>query len=113
MRLRLCLAATVLSFSGFAQWLQYPTPGIPRKADGKPDLTAPVPKARDGKPDLTGLWQRVRSPNQRVTTLAMGPNLEDFMRPGEKIPPMLPAAQKLHEQRMSNFMADRPSSRCL
>jgi hypothetical protein len=113
MNLGLCLVATVLGTSGFAQWIDYPTPGIPRTADGKPNLSAPVPKASDGKPDLSGLWQRVRSPNQRTTTLAMGRNLEDFMRPGEKIPPLLPAAQKLHEQRMANFMADRPSSKCL
>jgi hypothetical protein len=40
-----------------AQWLKQPTPGIPRSADGKPDLSAPAPKAPDGRPDLTGLWQ--------------------------------------------------------
>ena len=27
-----------------AQWLNYPTPGIPRTADGKPALTAPAPR---------------------------------------------------------------------
>src|SRR5689334_6006788 len=36
-----------------AQWLNYPTPGIPRTADGKPDLSAPAPKTADGKPDLS------------------------------------------------------------
>ena len=25
------------------QWLKYPTPGIPRTADGKPNLNAPIP----------------------------------------------------------------------
>lgn len=106
-------AAVLCTLSASAQWIDYPTKGIPRTPDGKPNLAAPVPKAADGKPDLSGLWQRMRSPNQRVTTLAMGPNLEDFMRPGEKIPPMLPAAEALHKQRMANFMKDRPSSRCL
>jgi len=110
---RLVFCSTVLAALATAQWLNHPTPGIPRTPDGKPNLTAPVPKTADGKPDLTGLWQRQRNPNQRRTTLAMGPNLEDFMREGEKIPPMLPAAQALHQQRMANFMADRPSSRCL
>src|SRR4051812_21960801 len=101
-----------------AQWIDYPTPGIPRLANGKPNLTAPVPKAADGKPDLSGLWQRARGtnrPTQRTNAagLAMGPNLADFMRPGETIPPLLPPYEALHQQRMANFMADRPSSRCL
>jgi hypothetical protein len=110
---RLIFSSVMLAVLANAQWLNHTTPGIPRTPDGKPDLNAAVPKTADGKPDLTGLWQRQRSPNQRRTTLAMGPNLEDFMRAGEKIPPMLPAAQTLHQQRMANFMADRPSSRCL
>ena len=41
----------------FAQWLDLPTPGIPRTADGKPDLKAPLPRTATGKPDLAGLWQ--------------------------------------------------------
>ena len=97
------------------QWLDYPTPGIPRTPEGKPNLTAPAPKAADGHSDLSGLWQRARGQaNQRVVAgLAMGPNLEDFMRPGEKIPPMIPAAEALYKQRQANFMADRPSASCL
>src|SRR5690242_10748351 len=87
------------------QWLEHPTPGIPRTPDGKPNLSAPVPKAPDGKPDLSGLWQRAANgPNQRrsPTGLAMGPNLADFMRPGETIPPMLPAAAELYKKRQAN-----------
>ena len=110
---RVCLAAVIMTISASAQWLNYPTPGMPRTANNKPNLSAPVPKAGDGKPSLSGLWVRVRSPRERVTVLAVGPNLEDFMRPGEKIPPLLPAAEALHRQRMANFMADRPSAHCL
>src|SRR5262245_34001221 len=40
-----------------AQWLNYPTPGIPRLPDGKVNLSAPAPKTADGRPDLTGLWE--------------------------------------------------------
>src|SRR5215467_9489916 len=39
-----------------AQWLNYPTPGIPRTPDGKPNLSAPTPRSPDGKPDLDGIW---------------------------------------------------------
>jgi hypothetical protein len=42
---------------GHAQWVNYPTPGIPRTRDGKPNLSAPAPRASDGRPDLSGLWQ--------------------------------------------------------
>jgi hypothetical protein len=43
--------------SAEAQWLKYPTPGIPRTVDGKPDLSAPPPRGSDGKPDLSGVWR--------------------------------------------------------
>jgi hypothetical protein len=39
-----------------AQWLDYPTPGVPRTPDGKPNLSAPTPRTADGKPDLSGVW---------------------------------------------------------
>ena len=40
----------------FAQWLDYPTAGVPRTADGKPNLTAPTPRMADGKPDFSGMY---------------------------------------------------------
>ena len=110
---RVSLVAVMGTLSASAQWLSYPTPGMPRTTDGKPNFSAPTPKAADGKPNLSGLWVRTRNPRQRVTILATGPNLEDFMRPGERIPPLLPAAEALYQQRMASFMADRPSAHCL
>ena len=50
------LSIPLLSATAGAQWLNYPTPGVPRLPDGKPNLSAPAPKTLDGKPDLTGIW---------------------------------------------------------
>jgi hypothetical protein len=113
MTYRLLFAIAIGSLSASAQWLSYPSPGIPRTADGKPNLLAPAPKASDGKPDLSGIWSRQRNPNERTLAVSVGPNLDDFMRTGEKIPPMLPAAEALYKQRRASDSADRPSGRCL
>jgi hypothetical protein len=48
----ICVMSPLLS----AQWLNYPTPGIPRLPDGKPNLAAPAPRTPDGKPDFAGIW---------------------------------------------------------
>jgi hypothetical protein len=39
-----------------AQWLTQPSAGIPRTADGKPNLSAPAPRTHEGTPDLSGQW---------------------------------------------------------
>jgi hypothetical protein len=53
----LALAASAgLSSTALAQYLRYPTPGVPTTADGKPNLAAPTPRTADGKPDFSGIW---------------------------------------------------------
>src|SRR5579871_880588 len=50
------LAVFLVPVSVFGQWLSYPTAGVPKTANGAPNLEAPAPRAADGTPDLSGLW---------------------------------------------------------
>ena len=57
MKAELFAATLLLSVPVAAQWLTYKTPGIPRTADGKPNLSAAAPRTAEGKPDLSGIWR--------------------------------------------------------
>ena len=79
-----------------AQWISLPTPGIPRSADGAPDLSAPAPRAADGNPDLSGLWYPVE-----VTGSLLDPaNAPEW-------------ARLLMTEREARFLQDAPRFRCL
>ncbi len=51
----LVFGITFCGITSSAQWINFPTPDIPRTADGKPNLSAPAPKMADGKPDFSGV----------------------------------------------------------
>ena len=84
-----------------AQWLKIKTPGIPRKADGKPELTAPAPRAPDGKPDLSGLW----GPEDNTYVL----DITGDLKPGE----VRPWAEEVYKRRLEALDRDTPLTRCL
>jgi hypothetical protein len=83
-----------------AQWLTYPTPGLPRTADGKPDLHARTPHTSDGKPDLSGIW--------RLNGLGYSFNIF-----GDQAVEMLPWASELYATRAMSFGKDSPETNCL
>src|SRR5215469_13045315 len=80
---RMLITLLGVTLSGYAQWVNYPTPGIPRTADGKPNLTAAAPRTPDGKPDLSGLWQIEPSPWTELKPLVG--NLNDVFAPGDDL----------------------------
>jgi hypothetical protein len=84
-----------------AQWLKIKTPGIPRKADGKPELTAPGPRTPDGKPDLSGLWDA--EDNTYVV------NITSDLKAGE----VRPWAEDVYKRRVEALDKDTPATHCL
>lgn len=54
--MRSLVCGLVLSAMASAQWIHYPTAGVPKAKDGTPNLTAAAPRAADGKPDFSGMW---------------------------------------------------------
>ncbi len=104
-----------------AQWPTYPTSGVPRTPDGKPNLTAPTPRTPDGKPDLSGIWEntwmiqfRRQTPAASPTT--GGPPVATFSNVGAGFPdglPLRPWAADLLKKRKEENSKDNPDAHCL
>ncbi len=75
------VALVVLAPTTEAQWLELPTPGIPRLPDGTPNLTAPTPRTPDGKPDFSGIW---RTPTGRYLRNLAADGIEVPMQRGPR-----------------------------
>jgi hypothetical protein len=91
----------LMSAPALAQWLDYPSSGIPRTADGKPNLSAPAPRGTDGKPDLRGVW--VVDTSKYLVNLAADSGPVPFQ----------PWAEKLFNERKANLGKDDPEARCM
>src|SRR5215469_15244271 len=96
----LCLLAIPLG----AQWPDFPTPGIPRTADGKPNLTAHAPRTPEGKPDFSGLWAPGPTPYSYGFDVIQDPKDENIF---------LPVAETLFKKHLSDFRRDNPVGHCL
>ncbi len=144
MKMRIVYASIVMALlvstpqGLWSQWPDYPGAGVPRKADGKPDLNAPAPKTFWGKPDLSGVWQYSRPPGapapapQETTQPTTQATAGTGAASGDIIPaavrtsqfwnlgaafkdglPFQPWAAELHRKRVASNSEDNPDAHCL
>ena len=103
----------VLGPASAAQWLNYPTPAMPRQPDGKPNLSAPAPRSADGKPDLSGVWAAECSVqgSDACFTRSLFFDLAKDLKPADV--EMTPWASAIQMQRESRDHVDDPYGYCL
>jgi hypothetical protein len=106
-----------------AQWPAIPTLGVPKGADGKPDMRGPAPRTADGRPDLSGIWENDRPATGQAgadapaAQLAPGtPPPATFADVGKGLKdglPMQPWAAELVKKRVAENSKDNPDAHCL
>jgi hypothetical protein len=111
-----------LSPRALSQWLKYPTAGVPRTADGKPNLSARTPRTPGGQPDFSGIWltdnpcRRSQDPESLVcgSELPMGRGGIDIaaILPGGLLP-YQPWLAALVKKRIVEDHKDDPHTVCL
>jgi hypothetical protein len=115
------IGAACVAVPAAAQYLRYPTTGVPRNADGTVNLSAPTPRTSDGKPDFSGIWitnKPLCAKPDPITYLCgdelplarEGINFGIDMRGGLPYQPWLAALVK---ERTANDAKDDPHVRCL
>ena len=115
------VCVTAISAPLLAQWPSYPTAGVPRTPDGKPDVSAPAPRTADGKPDLTGLWENPlifggRRGAPPESSAGNDPPLANFFNVGAGFKdglPLRPWAAELLKKRREDNDKDNPDAHCL
>jgi hypothetical protein len=114
-------AVTGTSTPAVAQWLKYPTAGVPRTADGKVNMSAPAPRLADGKPDFSGIWitGNPLCPQGSGDSLVCGvelPMSREGINMGVSLPgglPYQPWLAALVKERTATDAKDDPHVRCL
>ncbi len=137
-RIALVILATPLAANHLAaQWFKYPSAGVPRKADGNVDMSAPTPRMADGKPDFSGIWTTAEPDIRRSgelsspKTKASPRDLKEAQSPGDQgairgsrqmanigvdLPgglPYQPWLRAVVKERTDNLAIDDPHIRCL
>ena len=119
-RVWVILGTLLVSTPMASQWIEYPTAGVPRLADGRVDMTAPAPRLPDGKPDFSGIWM-TGDPNRPTegdepgdpTAISSSRQMRDI---GVDLPdglPYQPWQIPIVEERTANEAIDDPHIRCL
>ena len=112
----LIVASIGLALPVHAQWLKYPTAGVPLTADGRADLNAPPPRTVDGKPDLSAMWDIEHNngcPPETCFDLSIG---REFLNIGSSLKdglPYRPWAEALVRERVATLRKDDPYTHCL
>ena len=112
------LAALLAAGPVSAQWVGYSTAGVPRKADGTVDMTAPAPRLADGKPDFSGIWISDRTEPGKETisdasSLPSGRHMQNMGVDMEGGLPYQPWQLPIVKERTDNLAIDDPHIRCL
>jgi hypothetical protein len=109
------VACLILATAVSGQWINYPSSGVPRAPDGKPNLLAPAPRTADGKPDLSGLWQAAHplpcdGVNRVCTDLPISPQFGNL---GAGVKDGLPYQQWARDRMRQKGLTDDPYMRCI
>ena len=99
-----------------AQWLNYPTPGVPKTRSGLPNLGAPTPRTAGGHPDLSGIWEaehNVPCPPTGCYDMRASPQFFDITTGMKDGLPFQPWALAARQARMAVNSKDDHETKCL